>query len=152
MLSLSLAQELKTAGLAWTPAKNDFFAIPDRELDEAIYVISDMTVLVELVNGQLAVTFHGSVEWALDHVFVADLVWLPSETQLRELLEQRLLGEPEPSLQLTSTADGYWCEIRFHEEHLLFEAFGACEAYGAALLHVLRNEQSENSPLGGEID
>jgi hypothetical protein len=139
MLSVSLAQELKAAGLKWTPAKNDFFAIPDRELDEGIYVISDMTVLVELVNGQLAATFHGAVEWALDHVLIADLVWLPSESQLRELLEQRLLGEAEPALQLTSTADGYWCEIRFRGERLLFEAFGACEAYGAALLHVLKN-------------
>jgi hypothetical protein len=140
MLSLTLAQELKAAGLIWTPAKHDFFAIPDRELDEVAYVINDMTILVELVNGQLAATFHGAVEWALDHVFVADLVWLPTETQLRELLEQRLLGEPEPSLQLTSTADGYWCEIRFHGERLLFEAFGASQAYGVALLHVLRTE------------
>lgn len=139
MLSLTLAQELKAAGLNWTPAKNDFFAIPDRELDEGVYVISDMTVLVEPVNGQLAVTFHGAVEWALDHVFVTDLIWLPTETQLRELLEQRLLGEIEPALQLTSTADGYWCEIRFQGERLLFEAFGASEAYGAALLHVLKH-------------
>lgn len=138
MLSLTLAQELKAVGLSWSPAKNDFFAIPDRQLDESIYVITDMTVLVEMVNGQLAVTFHGAVEWALDHVFVADLVWLPTETQLRELLEQRLLGEVEPTLQLTSTADGYWCQIRFQGERLLFEAFGATEAYAAALLHVLQ--------------
>ncbi|MCL4303823.1 MAG: pilus assembly protein CpaE [Anaerolineae bacterium] len=140
MLSLTLAQELKAAGLTWTPAKNDFFAIPDRGLDDGVYVISDMTVLVELVNGHLAVTFHGAVEWALDHVFVSDLVWLPTETQLRELLEQRLIGEAEPALQLTSTADGYWCEIRFRGERILFEAFGANEAYATALLYVLQKE------------
>jgi hypothetical protein len=144
MLSLTLAQELKAAGLAWTPTKNDFFAIPERGLDEGVYVISDMTVLVERVNGHLAVTFHGTVEWALDHVFVADLVWLPSERQLRELLEQRLVGEVEPVFQLTSTADGYWCEIHFQGERVLFEAFGATEAYGTALLYVLRQQNPDN--------
>jgi hypothetical protein len=144
MLSLTLAQELKAAGLTWTPTKNDFFAIPDRGLDEGVYVISDMTVLVERVNGQMAVTFHGTAEWALDHVFVTDLVWLPSESQLRELLEQRLLGEAEPTFQLTSTADGYWCEIHFQSERILFEAFGATEAYGMALLYVLRQQNPDN--------
>ena len=141
MLSLTLAKELRAAGLTWTPAPNDFFAVPDRGMDEAVFVISDMTVLVELVKGQLAVTFHGTAEWALDHVLVAELVWLPTEAQLRDLLEQRLLGEPEPALRLTSTADGYRCELQFQGELLLFEAFGASEAYGVALLHVLRNEK-----------
>lgn len=140
MLSLTLAKELKAAGLVWTPAQNDFFAVPDRGLDENVFVISDMTVLVELVKGQLAVTFHGTAEWALDHVLIADLVWLPTETQLRELLEQRLLGESEPVLQLTSTEDGYGCEINWRGERLLFEAFGAAEAYAKALLHILHQK------------
>jgi hypothetical protein len=141
MLSLTLAKDLKAAGLAWTPAPNDFFAVPDRGLDEESFVISDMTVLVELVKGQLAVTFHGTAEWALDHVLVADLVWLPTETQLRDLLEQHLLEEAEPSLRLTSTADGYRCELQFRGEPLFFEAFGASEAYGAALLYVLQSQK-----------
>lgn len=141
MLSLTLAEELKKAGLTWTPAKLDFFAIPERGLDDGVYVISDMTVLVEVLNGQLAVTFHGAVEWALDHMLIADLVWLPTETQLREQLEQRLIGEPEPALQLISAADGYRCEIHFRGERLTFEAFGASEAYGLALLHLLRHQR-----------
>lgn len=138
MLSLTLAKKLKAAGLPWTPAKNDFFAIPDRDLDDVIFVISDMTVFVETVKGQLAVHFHGAVEWALDYILVAELDWLPTEAQLRELLEQRLLGESEPALKLVSTADGYCCEIRFRGEVLTFEAFGASEAYGMALLHLLK--------------
>jgi hypothetical protein len=137
MLSLTTAQRLKAAGLTWTPAKNDFFMVPDRGFDEVVFVISDMTVLIELLKGQLAVTFHGTVEWALDHMLIAELVWLPTEAQLRELLEQRLLGEPAPALRLTSTPDGYWCEIRFREQVLLFEAFGASEAYATALLYIL---------------
>lgn len=138
MLSLNLARELKGAGLIWIPAQNDFFGIPDRGFDDSTFVITDMTVLVETVKGELAVTFHGTAEWALDHVLIADLVWLPTETQLRELLEQRLIGEPEPSLRLTSTADGYRCEIQFRGEMLRFDAFGASEAYASALLHLLK--------------
>lgn len=140
MLSLTLAEELKKAGLAWTPTKLDFFAIPERGLDDGVYVISDMTVLVEVLNGQLAVTFHGAVEWALDHMLITELVWLPTEMQLREQLEQRLVGEPEPALQLISAADGYRCEIHFRGERLTFEAFGASEAYGLALLRLLRQQ------------
>ncbi len=139
MISLSLAKELKAAGLSWMPAQNDFFVVPDREMDEAVFVISDMTVLVETVNGQLAVTFHGTSEWALDHVILADLVWLPTETQLRDILEQRLLGEVQPALILFSTVDGYGCEINFGGEQLRFETFGASEAYALALLHILKH-------------
>lgn len=145
MISFTLAQELKVAGLKWDLAKNDFFAIPDRGFDDQVFVISDMTVLVEKISGALAVTFHGAVEWALDHVEVADLVWLPREDQLRELLEQHLIGQPEPALVLVSTADGYRCEISFQEEFLAFEAFGAGDAYGLALLYVLEHQDKRTS-------
>ncbi len=140
MIPLTLAQQLKAAGLEWTPAKNDFFAVPDRGLDDIIFVISDMTVLLQEIHGRQAVTFHGVVEWALDHVVVAELVWLPTETQLREVLEQHLVGEPEPVLSLSSTPDGYRCNIRFRGEIVTFEAFGVGEVYGAALLHVLASQ------------
>ena len=139
MLSLVLAQELKTRGLDWKITKNDFFVIPDRGLDDTIFVVSDMTVLVETLSGALAVTFHGAVEWALDHVEVAELVWIPREDQLREMLEQHLIGEREPPLVLISTADGYRCEIQFQGQFLAFDAFGACDAYGLALLYILQN-------------
>jgi hypothetical protein len=140
MLSLALAQKLKVSGLSWQVTKNDFFAAPDRGLDDKVFVISDMTVMVETLSGQLAVTFHGAVEWALDHVEVAELVWLPREEQLREQLEQHLIGEPEPTLVLVSTADGYRCEIRYQGDFLAFDAFGAGEAYGLALLHLLQGQ------------
>ena len=143
MLSLGLAQKLKAAGLKWTPAKNDFFAIPDRGFDDEAFVISDMTVLVEKLQGHLAVTFYGAIEWASDHIFLTELVWLPTETQLRELLAQHLLGESEPALALFSTADGYRCEIQYQGQKLTFEAFGASEVYGQALLYVLENKHQE---------
>jgi hypothetical protein len=138
MLSLSIAQQIKEAGLSWTPALHDFFAIPDRGFDDEVFVISNMFSNVEWLRGHLAVTFQGSVEWALDHIMVAELVWLPTEAQLREELEKRLVGEQHPELRLISTPDGYTCEIRFRNQRLRFGAFGASEAYAAALLHVLR--------------
>jgi len=141
MISLHLAKQLKESGLSWTPTKNDFFVAPDRGLDDMVFVISDMTVMVEKLQGHLAMTFHGAVEWALDHAFITELVWMPSESQLRELLEQRLVGQREPAMVLISTADGYRCEISFQEQFLAFEAFGACDAYAGALLYVIGQEK-----------
>jgi hypothetical protein len=138
MLSLSIARQLKEAGLRWTPALHDFFAIPDRGFDDEVFVISNMFANVEWLRGHLAVTFQGSAEWALDHIMVAELVWLPTEAQLREELEKRLVAERHPGLKLTSTPGGYTCEIQFRNQGLRFEASGAGEAYAAALLHVLR--------------
>ncbi|MCB0209959.1 MAG: pilus assembly protein CpaE [Anaerolineae bacterium] len=140
MVSTSLAQQLKSAGLEWKLNNNDFFHIPDRDFDDRVFVVTDMTVLVEKLHGNLAVTFHGTVEWALDHVLVAELVWLPSESQLREELEKNLVGEPEPSLTLISTTDGYRCEICFKEKFLAFEGFGVSDVYAMALLYVLKNK------------
>jgi hypothetical protein len=140
LISLSLAQQLKAAGLAWTPALHDFFGIPERTLDDHVFVINDITVFVERLLGHPVVTFHGTPEWALDYELIAELVWLPTEAQLRELLEERLLGERNPRLTLSSTTYGYRCEIQFQGQMLSFEAFGASEAYAAALLHVLSSE------------
>jgi hypothetical protein len=137
MLSLSLAQQLKAAGLQWSPANNDFFALPERGMDERVFVLSDVMSYVEIVQGHPAVTFHGAVEWALDFVYLMDVVWMPSESQLREELERRLIGSATPALTLTSTGDGYRCDIRVGDQWLAFDAFGASEAYGLALLHLL---------------
>lgn len=137
MISVALAQQLKQDGLQWIPAKNDFFAIPDRGLDDVIFVLSDMTVILARIHGQPAVTFHGSVEWALDHILIAEVVWLPTESQLRRELERRLAGAAQPLLSLTSTRDGYRCQIQFDGQMLAFESFGAAETYGLALHHVL---------------
>jgi hypothetical protein len=138
MLLLSTAQKLKEAGLTWKPALHDFFAIPDRGFDDRIFVISDMFVNVELLRGHLEVTFHGSVEWALDHIVVEELVWLPTEQQLRDELERRLIPVSGAAMKLTSTPDGYMCEFQVGDRWLRFEAFEASETYAAALLHLLK--------------
>lgn len=141
VISLSRARELKEAGLVWKPASYDFFGIPDRGMDEHVFVINDITVLVEQVMGHVAVTFHGTPEWALDYVMVTEVVWLPTEAQLREALEEGLLGEPQPSVTFQTTLAGYRCVIRFQGQVRSFESFGASETYAAALLHVLKNRQ-----------
>ena len=138
LISLALAQQLKAVGLEWTPARHDFFAVPDRSMDERVFVITDMTVLMEKVHGQAAITFHGVAEWALDYVMLAEVIWLPTETQLRNCLERRLTSQRQPVLRLSSTVDGYCCEIEQDGRLLSFESFGASESYGQALLHLLQ--------------
>lgn len=137
MLSLSIARRLKEAGLSWSPALHDFFAIPDGGFEDKVFVISDVFVNVELLRGHLAATFQGSVEWALDHVVIEELVWLPSEEQLRQELERRLITVSGAGLTLSSTPDGYVCELHIGDRALRFETFDASEAYAAALLHLL---------------
>jgi hypothetical protein len=141
MLSLSAARKLKDGGLSWTPAIHDFFAIPDRGLDDRVFVISDVFVNVEMLSGRLEATFHGSVEWALDHVVIEELVWLPTEAQLREELEGQLIILSGEGMSLTSTPDSYVCEFRIGNRRLHFEAFSASEAYAAALSHLLQTNQ-----------
>ena len=138
MLSIRTAQRLREAGLAWTPAALDYFALPMPGFEDQIFVINNMTIMAEPIRGRLAITFHGTVEWALDHVWAGEAIWVPREDQLRELLEERLLGEPQPALVLQTTQYGYRCGIQFGGQSHSFEAFDASGAYAEALLHVLK--------------
>lgn len=137
MISLSSGRKLKDAGLHWIPALHDFFAIPDRGLDDRVFVISDMHAYVEVRNNLPVVTFHGVLEWSLDYLLTAEVIWLPREEQLRLALLQRLVTEEQPALSLSAHPGGSVCEINFKGEPLSFEAQEASEAYAAALLHIL---------------
>ena len=138
MISLAAARNLQKAGLSWTPALHDFFGVPDRGMDDRVFVISDISVDIELLKGQSVVTFNGTAEWALDYEMVAELVWLPTEAQLRQALEHSLQAEPQPRLKLVCAPEGYLCEIPLRGQNLTFRASEAGEAYGAALLYVLQ--------------
>jgi hypothetical protein len=145
MIPLSLAQELKAAGLVWRTSNYDFFAIPDRGLDDRVFVLADMMAYTELVQGWPVVAFHGTAEWALDYILTSEVVWLPTEEQLREALAERLfLDAPREGidLNLMSTPGGYRCAIGFNDEGYIFDAPTAAEAYGQALLHVLRDMEN----------
>ncbi len=136
MIPLTLAKQLKEAGLVWHTAVKDFFAIPDRGLDDKVFIISDMMVTMELVQGWPALTFHGTAEWAADHLLTHEAIWLPTEEQLRQELE-RLLPKNESDLSLTRRVDGYHCEIVWGGRPLIFSANSASEAYALTLLHLL---------------
>ena len=131
MISLDLAVRLRDAGLAWKPAAGDRFAIPDRDLDDDVFVLSNMTIEVhELPEGQI-IGFNGTTEWALDDVEKDEAIWLPREDQLRELL-----GGTFRSLE--RDAAGYRVTIEALGAGHEFTAVEAADAYGGALLHLIQ--------------
>lgn len=139
MISLSLAIELKQAGLIWQPVLHDFFAIPQPELEDRLFVLSDMTIDIQPLFGWQAITFNGAVEWSLDYIMTADVVWLPTESQLRELLQEHLLAEEQPAVQLQSGVSGYHCQITYEGVFQEFESATASDAYAMALLFLIRD-------------
>jgi hypothetical protein len=101
VLSYELATSLRDAGVVWSPAPGDAFVVPDRDLDEHIFVLSDMVIqTVEVPDGPSILAFNGTTEWALDSLEAQEAVWLPREDQLQELLGdafvslERLPGTP----------------------------------------------------------
>ena len=135
MISSELALRLKQAGLEWRPVERDFFMMPEHNLDEQIFVVSALPALVQNFHSEMSITFHGSIEWALDYVLLSEAVWLPAETQMRALLSDAI-GVDAP-LRLDRTAAGYRVQIASDADLLDFDAGDAENAYALALLHVL---------------
>ncbi|MFO7661609.1 MAG: pilus assembly protein CpaE [Chloroflexota bacterium] len=144
MIPLTLATALKNAGLIWRTSNHDFFAVPERGMDDKVFVLADMMAYTELVQGWPVVSFHGTAEWALDYILTTDVVWLPTEEQLRDELIQ-LLETTGAAYQvaLTCRLDDVRCSITIEAETLEFPAATAGEAYGQAVLHLL---ESQNLP------
>jgi hypothetical protein len=130
MLSRELAVALRDAGLTWTPQNGDRFVVPDRDLDDHVFVLSDMVVEeATLPDGTHVLAFNGTTEWALDAVEAAEVIWVPSEAQLRERLGadfESLERLPEPSGGYAVTAAG-----QRHAD------VSAVDAYARAVLHEL---------------
>lgn len=129
--------QLKEAGLVWHTSVHDFFAIPDRDLDGRLFVLSDMMVTMELLRGWPAVVFHGTAEWAQDYLLTHEAVWMPTESQVREKLEEELAAQNGRFHQLLCLPDGYQCNVSLADEPLEFTAASASDAYGQALLYLL---------------
>jgi len=136
MIELETARKLKAAGLHWEPAQGDRFAVPERGMDDRVFVINDMATIIEMIQGAEMLTFHGTPEWALDYVYLGEAVWLPDEGQLRELLADRLASEGVAVYDLLSADERFTCRFAWRGEALAFTAGGAAEAYAASLLHV----------------
>ena len=64
----------------------DRFLIPDRDMDEAVFVVSDMVVEAHALPSGTLLRFNGTTEWALDSIPQEDTLWLPREEQLRAML------------------------------------------------------------------
>jgi hypothetical protein len=68
-ISVELSRVLHDAGLEWNPRLGDRFHVPDRDLDEYTFAISEMVVEVrDAIDGGSELAFNGTVEWALDSI------------------------------------------------------------------------------------
>ena len=130
MLTIELARRLRDAGVHWEPARGDQFVVVDRGMDESVFVVSDMVIEVHETPTGRIFGFNGTTEWALDSVELGDALWLPRESQLRDMLGSRFL-------RLESADPGYVVVVvRDGQEHR--EVDGSAEsAYARALLAIL---------------
>ncbi|GAA2506554.1 pilus assembly protein CpaE [Winogradskya humida] len=130
MIGVDMAQALKGAGLLWKPAPGDRFAIPDRDLDEDVFVLSNMTIEVHTLPEGEVIGFNGTTEWAMDDVELEEALWLPREDQLRGLLGGTFQA-------LRRSGDRWDVEIILLGEERTFTAETPSAAYAEALLHLL---------------
>jgi hypothetical protein len=133
MISVGLARRLRDAGLRWDPAPGDRFVVADRDMDDEVFTLSDMTVDVHKHATGAIIGFNGTVEWALDSVEAQDTIWLPSETQLRERLGatfRRLSREPA----------GWRVDLEVAGRAAQAVHSDPAEAYGLALLHLITGD------------
>ena len=100
MITIEQAGRLRKAGVLWTPSAGDRFVVPDRDMDDDVFVVSDMTVEVHDYPGGKVIGFNGTTEWALDSIEQREVIWLPREEQLRSLLGGQFVS-------LEATDDGY---------------------------------------------
>lgn len=133
MITVGLAKTLRDNGLRWNPARGDRFVIADRDMDDEVFVLSDMTVDVHRFPTGAVLGFNGTVEWALDAIEARDAVWLPRESQLREALAGtfRSLERAGEVFRISVQVNG---EVT-HVEHEDVE-----QAYGLALLHLVAGD------------
>jgi hypothetical protein len=91
VITRELAEALAARGLVWAPASGDRFVVPDRDLDDEVFVVSGMSIEVAELEFGTEMRFNGTVEWALDSIARDEVIWLPREEQLRDALGERFL-------------------------------------------------------------
>jgi hypothetical protein len=126
VITLEQAQRLRKAGAMWVPAAGDRFVVPDRDMDDDVFVVSDMTVEVHDYPGGKVIGFNGTTEWALDSIEQREVIWLPREEQLRTLLG--------PHFQRLEAVPGGFAVVLTDGR---FTAEDAEQAYAEALLALL---------------
>ncbi|MFT4029354.1 MAG: pilus assembly protein CpaE [Protaetiibacter sp.] len=135
MISTRLARELREAGLAWSPSSGDAFQIVGGEFEGDVFTVSDMTIEAHHYPTGTVLGFNGTTEWALDSVALDDVLWLPREEQLRELLRGAFR-----SLERMPRGAGALYRVTTERAGIVtvFAADDATEAYGEALLALIR--------------
>jgi len=132
MLPVDTARALRDAGLRWTPSNGDQFVVPDRGMDEQVFVLSYMTIEVQDHPAGPIIKFTGTTEWALDSLEQSDALWVPAEHQLRHLLGATFV-------RLERSGDSYTVVAVVDGSESPARAETAEEAYGRALLDLLQS-------------
>jgi hypothetical protein len=116
--------------VTWEPQPGDRFMIPDHDLDDEVFVMSDMVVEVHEVPAGRFLGFNGTTEWALDSIMEHEVVWLPREEQLRAMLGDAFVGlRPTPGgFVVTAVVGGV------QQQHIDIDAE---RAYARAVLSLL---------------
>lgn len=92
MITIELARGLLAGGLVWEPGPGDRFVVPDRGMDDEVFVVSQMTIEVHQRPEGRLIGFNGTTEWAMDSLELTEALWLPSEGRLRTELGDRFGG------------------------------------------------------------
>jgi hypothetical protein len=140
-LGRALDRARRARGLQWQPRPGDHFVVPDRDLDDTVFVVSDMVVeVVQTATGPV-LAFNGTTEWALDSVEIDEVVWLPLEHQLREQVGDDLVGltvvdppvlEPDPGSD--AAPRGYAVTVRRGAQERRYLDVSPEAAYARAVL------------------
>ena len=109
--------------------------IPDRDLENHVFSISEMTIEAHKLREGMRISFNGAVEWALDSIMKREVVWLPSETQLRNRL-----GQTFESLRRCNGR--YQCSVVVDTKQRTYEAADPADAYALALLDLLADPET----------
>ena len=125
-----MARRLREAGVSWTPKRGDRFVVPDRDMDDDVFVVSDMVIEVHHSPGGSFMGFNGTTEWALDSIEQHQVLWMPREDQLRQLIGDRLL-------RLERSPAGWEVVTSWDGEERVTRADDVETAYATALLALL---------------
>ena len=134
MITRDQAVALSDRGLRWSPVSGDRFHVPDRDLDDEVFVVSGMSVEVSDLPSGREIRFNGTVEWALDSIAQSEVVWLPREDQLRSALGERFVRLE----QLEAGTRGFAVVLAGPGGEQRHVDIDAERAYARALLSVLR--------------
>jgi hypothetical protein len=136
VISRELAADLRDAGLPWSPAKGDWFVIPDHGLDQLEFVVSDMVIEARrMALGRQLLAFNGTTEWAMDTLAASEALWLPREDQLRGVLGEAFMGLE----YLPGETPGYAVTMLLGDSEQRYVDVDVESAYARAALALLRS-------------